>query len=69
MKRPVTLLIVLIIYCSTGFCIGIPLAIWLAMKDTTGINFISYAVFSAIFGAFCGVVIWIMYRFNLHQRR
>lgn len=69
MKRPYILLIILMAYCSVGFGMGMPLAIWLVMKDTSEFNFIDYALFSAIFGAFCGIVIWIMYRFNMYQRR
>ncbi|MFU0815173.1 MAG: hypothetical protein ACFWUG_14160 [Rahnella inusitata] len=69
MKRPYIFLIALVVYCSVGFGIGMPFAIWLVIKDSSRINFFDYAFFSAVFGSFCGLIIWIMYRFNLHQRR
>ncbi|RLM22758.1 hypothetical protein BIY28_08605 [Brenneria goodwinii] len=67
MKRPFIFLIMLMVYCAFGFGLGMPFAIWLSVKDSTGINFVNYVFFGAFFGAFCGVIIWLMYRFNLHK--
>lgn len=69
MKRPFIFLITLIIYFSISLGIGVPFALWLPLKDTNGVDFVSYAIFGAAFGAVCGMVVWAMYLFNMIHRR
>lgn len=61
MKHDLKFLLTLITYCSIGLGVGMPLAIWLATKNPEGIDFVSYAVFSSLFGVICGIVLWVMY--------
>ena len=71
MKRPFTFLIFNIMYCSVFFGITFPVGMWLVFKNTElfSSDGVFYARKGIDFGVICGIIIWFIYRFNLHQRK
>lgn len=71
MKRPFIFLIFNIVYCSVFFGATFPVGMWLVLKNAELFSSASaaYAKQGISFGVICGVAIWFIYRFNLHQRK
>lgn len=66
MKSSLITLIILIIQSVIGFGVGMPFAIWLALKNTSTVNFLHYGLLGAGLGAVLGIIIWLMFRLKYH---
>jgi hypothetical protein len=69
LKKPFLFFIYLLFYLVLFFGLAFPFGGWLVLgkEEMTLLELISSARLGALWGGGCAIVLWFMYRFNLHK--